>query len=206
MRAPDPHGYECAMPNLVPFLKATTALLIIIDPIGLIPVFMGLTYQATPAERRAIFRQAALVGLVLMLVFTFTGTGILKLFGISLNDFKIAGGILLLIIALRITNEAHYSSATGELPGVVPLAVPLLVGPGAITTTIVLIGTYGIWVTFAAVVTTFLIAFLVFQSVELLFRVLGTTGADVIAKVMGMLLAAIAVQFIRQGISEVFRL
>ena len=190
--------------SLVPLLKATTALFIIIDPIGLIPIFMTLTQGYAEEERRAIFSRAALVALVLLLLLTFTGTGILSLFGITLSDFKIAGGILLLVLALRITNEAHYGESSGGRPGVVPLAVPLLVGPGAITTTIVLIGTYGVWITFAAVMLDFVIIYLIFRYVGFLYKYLGETGSDVIAKIMGMLLGAIAVQFIRQGLQEVF--
>lgn len=187
-------------------LRASIALIIIIDPLGLIPIFMALTRDATLEERRAIFSRAALVGLLLLILFSFTGTGILNLFGITLSDFKIAGGILLLVLALRIVGEAHYDQEPGGRAGIVPLAVPLLVGPGAITTTIVLIGSYGLWVTLAAIVITFFLSFLVFRNVHALYRLLGKTGSDVIAKIMGMLLAAIAVQFIREGIQEVFKL
>jgi multiple antibiotic resistance protein len=190
---------------LTPLLKASTALFIIIDPIGLIPVFMALTQGLTPGERRGILSKAMLVALILLLILTFTGTGILTLFGITLSDFKIAGGILLLVIALQITNSAHYTQAAGGKPGVVPIAVPLLVGPGAITTTIVLLGTYGLWITLSAVLVTFALSFILFRFVGLLYRILGETGSDVIAKIMGMLLAAIAVQFVRQGLQEVFR-
>ncbi|MGB9587597.1 MAG: MarC family protein, partial [Armatimonadota bacterium] len=168
--------------------------------------FMALTRDATLEERRAIFSRAALVGLLLLILFSFTGTGILNLFGITLSDFKIAGGILLLVLALRIVGEAHYDQEPRGRAGIVPLAVPLLVGPGAITTTIVLIGSYGLWVTLAAIVITFFLSLLVFWNVHALNRLLGKTGSDVIAKIMGMLLAAIAVQFIREGIQEVFKL
>lgn len=192
------------MSFIVPLLKASTALFIIIDPLGLIPVFMALTQGATDSERRAILSHATLVAFVLLLLFAFTGTGILNFFGIGLSDFKIAGGILLLVLALRIIGEAHYGKTGGGKPGVVPIAVPLLVGPGAITTSIVLIGTYGLWVTVTAVVLTFSVCFLIFRCVNLLYRILGETGSDVIAKIMGMLIAAIAVQFIRQGVQEIF--
>ncbi len=191
------------MDILTPLLKSVAALFIILDPIGLIPVFLALTLNHTPEEKRTILTRATLVALLLLLIFTFTGTGILRFFGITISDFKIAGGILLLVIALRIINEAHYGEAGGGT-GIVPLAVPLLVGPGAITTTIVLIGLYGLWITFAAVLITFALLFIIFRYANLLYRVLGNTGSDVVAKIMGMLLAAIAVQFIRQGIQDVF--
>ncbi|MDH7481698.1 MAG: MarC family protein [Armatimonadota bacterium] len=194
------------MSFLIPFAKATIALFIIIDPLGLIPLFLALTQDATPDERRAILARATKVALLLLLLFAFTGTGILRLFGITLSDFKIAGGILLLVVAMKTISEAHYGVSSAGQTGVVPLAVPLLVGPGAITTTIVLIGLYGLWITVAAVISSFAVTFLIFRYVSFLYRILGKTGSDVIAKIMGMLLAAIAVQFIRQGIQEVFHL
>jgi multiple antibiotic resistance protein len=192
------------MSVILALLRASVTLLIITDPIGLIPIFVALTQYQTDEERRTILRRATLVGYVLLIVFTFAGSWILGLFNISLSDFKIAGGILLLVIALNITLQAHYGQDGNVEPGVVPIAVPLLVGPGAITTTIVLIGTYGLWITVGAVLINLVADLIIFRYIGLLFRLLGRTGSDVIAKIMGMLLAAIAVEFIRQGLQEVF--
>ncbi|MHB0913587.1 MAG: MarC family protein [Armatimonadota bacterium] len=194
------------MEFIIGLAKASIALFIIIDPIGLIPIFMSLTRDCTPQERLALFTRSIFVALLLLLIFAFAGTGILTLFGIGVNDFKIAGGILLLVIALRIINEAHYGQGTGGQPGVVPLAVPLLAGPGAITTTIVLIGIQGLLTTLLALLLVFAVSYLIFRYVGLLYRFLGQTGSDVIAKIMGMLLAAIAVQFIRSGLQSLFPL
>lgn len=187
-------------PFLIPLIKATMALFIIIDPLGLIPIFMALTRKETPEGRLRIFARAAWVALGLMIVLTFTGDTILKVFGITLNDFKIAGGILLLVLALQIVNMGHWGQeeeVSGT--GVVPIATPLLVGPGAITTTIVFIRVYGVWITLAAVVLTFIGIAIIYRFVGFFFRVLRQAGSDVIAKIMGMLLAAIAIQFIREG-------
>ena len=186
-------------------LRAAIALFIIIDPIGLIPVFMAVTHDATSGERRSIITQAILVAFCLSLIFAFAGTGVLSLFDITISDFKIAGGILLLVIALRIINEAHYGVNAGGRPGVVPLAVPLLTGPGAITTIIVLIGTGGLWATVSALVLVFLVTYIVFRYVDYLYLILGKTGSDVFAKIMGILLAAIAIQFVREGIQDICR-
>jgi multiple antibiotic resistance protein len=184
--------------------RASIALFIIVDPLGLIPIFIALTYDRSPDERRAILSNSVLVGFALLVVFTFTGTGILNLFGITLSDLRIAGGILLLVLALHIIIEAHYGQDTGVRPGVVPLAIPLLVGPGAITTTIVFIQSYGLWVTLTAVTLTLAVSFGILRYVGFFYKILGKTGSDVIAKIMGMLLAAIAVQFIRLGLQEIF--
>ena len=194
------------MSSLAALLKSATALFIVTDPLGLVPIFMALTQGATPNERRAIFSRATFAGFMLLLLFAFAGTGILSLFDITPSDFKIAGGILLLVIALRIVSEAHYGEPGGGRAGVVPLAVPLLVGPGAITTTIVLLRTYKLPVTLGAVVITFALSFLIFRYANVLYRYLGRTGSDIIARIMGMLLAAIAIKFIRQGVQEVFHL
>lgn len=194
---------ESELGNLLPLLKSVAALFIILDPIGLIPVYMAVTQTYSPEQRLSVLSRATLVALVLILVFTFAGAAVLRFFGISVNDFRIAGGILLLVIALRIVGEAHYGILDGG-SGIVPLAVPLLVGPGAITTTIVLSDAYGVWITVAAVFICFIVMFVMFRYVNLLFKLLGRTGSDVVAKLMGMLLAAIAVQFIRQGIQDIF--
>jgi len=188
------------MPVVIDLLKATVALFIIIDPVGLVPIFMALTRHISHEEQIAIFTRAIAVAFILLVIFALAGTGILNLFGITINDFKIAGGILLLVLALHIINEAHYAQEGESNVGVVPLAVPLLAGPGAITTTIVFIATYGVWITIGALVITFALTFIIFRYVGLFYRLLGQTGSDVIAKIMGMLLAAIAVQFIRQGL------
>ena len=193
------------MENLVPLLKACAALFIILDPIGLIPVYMAVTQTYSPKQRLAVLSRATLVALILILIFTFAGAAVLRFFGISVNDFRIAGGILLLVIALKIVGEAHYGLPEGG-SGIVPLAVPLLVGPGAITTTIVLSDSYGLWITFTAVLICFAAMFVMYRYVNFLFKILGRTGSDVVARLMGMLLAAIAVQFIRQGIQQVFHL
>jgi multiple antibiotic resistance protein len=190
---------------MVPVVKATIALFIIIDPLGLLPVFMGLTHNCPPKERFRIFAKSATVAFVLMVLLSFAGNGVLTFFGITLADFKIAGGILLLLLALKIVNGAHYGMSPDARPGVVPIAVPLLVGPGAITTNIVLLGTYGLWNTLLALVITFALSFAIFSTMGLWHRILGKTGSDVIAKMMGMLLAAIAVQFIRQGIQQIMQ-
>jgi len=189
--------------SLADLAKATVALLIVVDPVGLLPVVVALTRRATPQARRALLSRAVGVGLLLLLGFTLAGVYVLDLFRITLNDFKIAGGIVLLIVALALVTTGHVEGRE-EGSGLVPLATPLLTGPGAITTSIVFLGRYGPAVTLVAIVLTFAITWVVMQYSTVILRVLGETGSDVIARIMGMLLAAIAVQFIREGVQAIF--
>jgi len=184
--------------------KATAALLIVVDPVGLLPVVAAITRGQTPAAGRALLTKAVGVGLVLLLAFTLLGVYLLDLFRITLDDFKIAGGILLLVVALTIVTQGHWGQRDEQGSMLVPLATPLLTGPGAITTSIVFLGRYGVGVTVLAIILTFGLTWLVMQYGTLILRALGDTGADVVARIMGVLLAAIAVQFMREGLQSVF--
>ena len=185
-------------------IKATLVLFIIVDPFGNVPIFMGLTEKLTDSERRKIFNTAILVGIALLLVFAFTGQEIFLIFGISINSFQVAGGLLLLITSLKIlvSGSLYESTDTVEGLGAVPIAMPLLVGPGAITTTILNLQSYGILVTIVSVLIVMLLTWLILRYVYQIYRVLGRTGSVVIARVMSLLLAAIAVQFILVGIAH----
>ena len=139
-----------AVPFLDELLKATVALLVVVDPAGLVPVVLALTKGMKKEERRGTFRVAMLVAIVLLVIFAVAGQELLNLFGITVDSFMIAGGILLMILAMQMIFRGGFvgsSSISADEVGVVPIAFPLLVGPGAITTTIVSLQTYGILVT-----------------------------------------------------------
>jgi multiple antibiotic resistance protein len=189
-----------ALPNLA---RATLALFIIVDPFGNIPVFIGLTDKMEGQQRRRVFRNATLTGFVLLVIFALTGQGLLTFFGISLYSFQIAGGILLLIIAVKLLIEGEWWNPAGSQASLsaVPLAVPLLVGPGAITATILNLQEFGIAITLVAVVAVFLIVWLVLRLVEPVYRFLGKSGSQIIARIMALFIAAIAVQYIINGIT-----
>jgi multiple antibiotic resistance protein len=188
-------------------LQAVVALFIIIDPLGNLPIFIGLTEGMTKKERKDTFVEAIYVGFFLLLLFTIAGTGILGLFSISLNDFKIAGGILLLVISLYMLIKGHFVDIEDSKDlGAVPLGIPLLAGPGAITTTMVLLGMYGMNITLLAVIINFMISGVIFYWADDIYERIGRTGSIIIAKVMAIILAAIAVKFIREGIVSLFKL
>ncbi len=184
--------------------KAVIVLFIIVDPFGNIPIFIGLTQEMTTAQKRKVFNTACLVGFILLLVFAFTGLEIFNIFGVSIFSFEIAGGILLLIISIRIliSGSNQKSPESPESLGAVPIAMPLLVGPGAITTTILNLQAYDVYVTAVSVLVVMAITWIMLRFMSGIHKVLGKTGSLVIARVMALLIAAIAVQYILFGVTH----
>lgn len=186
------------------FSKAALALFIIVDPFGNIPIFVGLTENVQDAQKKRVYNTATIVGTVLLLVFAFAGTGILSLFGLSIYSFEVAGGILLLIIAIRIliSGSMHENVESPESLGAVPIAIPLLVGPGAITTTIFNIQQYDTIIAILAVLVVMAITWITLRYINKVYKFLGKTGSLIIARVMALLIAAIAVQYILTGVTH----
>ncbi len=184
--------------------RAVIILFIIVDPFGNVPIFMGLLEKMTKAERRKVFNIATIVGIILLLVFAFIGQQIFLIFGISIYSFEVAGGLLLLIVSIRIlvSGSLQETVESPESLGAVPIAMPLLVGPGAITTTLLSLQEYGTIVTIISVFIVLFLAWVIFRYVDSVYKFLGKIGAAVIARVMALLLAAIAVQYILIGISH----
>lgn len=200
--------FDNVLAFLASLVKPTAAMLIILDPVGLLPMVIGMTANLSSVERRRLLSRATLVGLILLLAFTVAGTGIMRLFDVTLADLRVAGGILLLIVALNMAltgqpvSEAACHPPSGRM-GIVPIASPLLVGPGAITAAVVIVGTSGLLVAMIAVTVAFGITWLVLRSTDAVYRLLGQSGSEVIARIMGMFLAAIAVQYVRAGVTDV---
>jgi multiple antibiotic resistance protein len=188
-------------PDLV---KMTIALFIVVDPLGNVPIFIGLTKDMDTSQRKKTYQLATITGLILLTFFSLVGQNILVLFGISLDSFMIAGGILLLIVAVRLLIMGGWreQEAVSESVGAVPIGCPLLVGPGAITTSILNIQSYGILATLLSVLLTFIIVWLILRFIDPIYRVLGKNGSLVITRVMALLIASIAVQYMLQGIKS----
>lgn len=192
------------MDFIIELAKAVIALFIIVDPFGNIPIFMGLTEKMAEAQKKKVYNTATLVGFILLLVFAFTGQEIFMIFGISIYSFEIAGGILLLIVAVRIliSGGMHENVESPESIGAVPIAIPLLVGPGAITTTIFNLQTFGIVTTILSVLIVLSLTWVILRFINKIYKFLGKTGSLVIARVMALLIAAIAIQYIMTGITH----
>lgn len=184
--------------------RAAIALFIIVDPFGNIPIFEGLTEKIPDDQKKKVYNTATIVGIALLLVFAFTGQEIFSLFGLSIYSFEVAGGILLLIIAIRIlfTGNIHENVESPESIGAVPIAIPLLVGPGAITTTILDLQAYGIAIAILAVLIVLSLTWVILRYINGIYKFLGKTGSLVITRVMALLIAAIAVQYILTGVTH----
>lgn len=193
-------------------ITAFAALFVVIDPIGLTPLFVALTKGADARHRRGVAFRASLTGASILLAFALFGEAVLGFIGISMPAFQIAGGILLLLTALDMLFERRTKRREDKIsdmpdPSVFPLATPLIAGPGAIATVILLMGQTGSMTESMAVLGVMIavvaIVFLFFLAGGLLERILGTIGIDVATRLLGMLLAALSVQFVINGISAV---
>lgn len=191
------------LPDLI---KGVTTLFIVVDPLGNIPIFMSLTEKMDRKERSKAFHTATVTGLILLLIFAFVGQQILNLFGISIHSFMIAGGILLLIISIQLL-VSEIESGKVESPesvGAVPIACPLLVGPGAITTTILNLQTLGLVATILSVIIIFIVVWAILKFIDPLYCFLGKRDSLVISRVMALFIAAIAIQYILDSLKHYY--
>ncbi|MDD5111877.1 MAG: MarC family protein [Candidatus Altiarchaeota archaeon] len=195
-------------------LRAFVALFAIVDPFANIPIFISILDRFGEGDRKVMIRESVFIAFIVLLAFTLLGNYIFQFMGITLYSFKIAGGILLLIIAIEMLfgrkTRTEISDDTlkeeRENVSVMPLAIPLLTGPGAITTGIVLYDsaadTAGKLVLIACIFIVFLLSYIILAKGESIHRILGKTGNKVVVRMMGLLLSAIAVQFVVSGVGE----
>jgi multiple antibiotic resistance protein len=184
------------------FLQAFIPIFVAVDPIGLAAVFLGLGRGLPLAARQRIARQATLTGGGVALLFLFLGQSIFVALGITVQDFQVAGGLILFILAAR---ELAWSGPLRRerLPGdfgVVPLGMPLIAGPALITTLLLLTRSHGLAVTLSALAVNLGLVVLAFAGSDFLGRTVGATGLRAVSKVIALLLAAIAVNMIRRGL------
>ncbi len=199
-------------------LVSFSAVFVVVDPFAAVPFFLSMTAADTPEGRRETARRAATAAGCVLAVFALGGAVIFRVLGISLGAFKIAGGLLLLIMAVDMLRsrppEARITAGEAERGrekqdvAIVPLAMPLLAGPGSIATVVVLMGrahTLRVWKgasVLAAIAVTSLLAYLVLAGAARIDRVLGKTGLSILERASGLLLAAIAIQFMIDGGGE----
>jgi multiple antibiotic resistance protein len=198
-------------------LVTFTSIFFIVDPIAAIPTYLVITQQETATERRRTARRACIAMTVLLVVFGATGTMLFRAFGITLAAFRTAGGLILWFVAMdmlhgeRRTQEGRdevYEGQIKEDVAITPLAIPMLAGPGAISTAIVLAGqAHGAAQTalvYCSIVVTGVLSYVSLRLGEPLLERLGKTGIRVVTRIMGLILAAVAVQFVFSGVREAF--
>ena len=194
-------------------LTSFVALFIIIDPIGLTPVFIAITQGMDDSLRRKVALRSVLVSAFVISLFIVGGETVLGFIGISMPAFRIAGGILLFLTALDMLfqrrSKRRENQTEQELvddPSVFPLAIPLIIGPGAIATVILIAGAkpglVGIASTGFITALVLFTVFVFFSAASRIEKLLGKTGIDVLTRLLGMLLAALSVQFVIEGLFE----
>jgi multiple antibiotic resistance protein len=174
------------------------------DAVGNLPIFLALTQEIEAKRRRQTVNLATLTALGVGVGFVAIGKAIFSLLGIEVADFLIAGGIILLILAIRYLIigkmvETQDLSAS-ETVGVVPLGTPLVVGPAVLTTLLLLIGKYRIPIVLSSFILNLVVQWVLFRQADRIVNFLGRTGASAISKIIMLLLAAIAVKMIREGV------
>ncbi len=202
----------------VEYIKIFIGLLAIVNPFGTIPLFISMTVNESPIQRRKTVDSTALGVSIILLTILFFGQYILQFFGISIDSFRVGGGILLLLMAIAMlnaktssvkqTDAEAYESLDKESVAIVPLAMPMLAGPGAISTVILAShkgSGFGHYFGIAlGILVVSLTVWLVLRTSGWITRKLGATGINIFSRIMGLILAAIAIEFIANGIKGLF--
>ncbi|MEK6589551.1 MAG: MarC family protein [Nitrospinota bacterium] len=185
------------------FLFAVIPIFVAIDVIAILPIFLSMTEGLMAGEKGVIIKQSVVTAFIVSLCFLGVGKFIFSVLGITVSDFKIAGGGVLFVLAINDLLFPEKARRTqGSSIGVVPLGMPLIVGPGVLTTIIILVDTYGYLPTFSSILINLFIVWITFNKSDIIIKVLGENGAKAFAKIMSIFLAAIAVMMIRRGIFE----
>lgn len=179
-------------------------LFVAMDIFGVLPIYMSLTVDVPDMKKGRVVRQSVITALAVSLAFTAVGKAIFRVLGIRADDFKVAGGLVLLVFAiLDLTRYERKKPKETATVGVVPIGVPLIVGPAVLTTILVLIDRYGTLPTVASLILNLVLVWLVLLSARSLMKFLGANGIAALSKIMALLLAAIAVMMIRLGIEGI---
>jgi multiple antibiotic resistance protein len=187
------------------FVEAFLLLFSILDPIGTVPIFMALT-EDYPQKRKHIVRQSVILASIILYVFAYVGWFIFQILGITLNDFRIAGGIVLFVVAFDHLSgrEGRTRKLEAEEVAAFPLATPLLAGPGAISTVVILANPpFGPLMTFIVITLNAAASYLLLARSEWIQRILGVNGTRAFTRIMALLIAAVGVAFVREGIIDI---
>ena len=192
--------------DVVLFFEAFVLLFAVVDAVGTVPIFIGLT-EGYPGDRRRIVKQAVLISTVILVLFALFGWLIFDAFGITINDFRVAGGINLFIVAvdhLRGEEDRSRGLEPSDIAAF-PLATPLLAGPGAISTVIIISSSpYSPFLALVVIACNAVLSFLVLSSSEWVRRAMGKNGTVALSRITALLIAALAISFIATGVTGLF--
>jgi multiple antibiotic resistance protein len=184
------------------FLLSFIPLFVAIDVLGVVPLFVSLTDGMIPKAKKTLITEATLAALAVSLVFLFGGRMIFNYLGITENDFRVGGGIVLLVLAV---SDLLFAAENGRNPqtsiGVVPLGIPLIIGPAALTTLLIVVDTHGYVAAVISLLVNLMIVWLVFRNSSHITRLMGDAGSKAFAKVAALFMAAIAIMMIRVGLT-----
>ena len=190
------------IPDMVqPFLVSLIPIFVALDAPGTLPLFVAMTEDVKPRERKKIVRQSIVTAFMVTVGFVLLGRAVFRALGILVEDFMIAGGIVLLIIAIAdIVRAGEKKIPLSPTFGVVPLGTPLIAGPATLTTSLVLVGSYGYVPVILSLIVNILLAGIIFSQSDRIIRLIGINGSRAFAKVAALILAAFAVKMIRSGV------
>lgn len=187
------------------FIQSFIPLFVAMDTLGLIPLFLGLTQGMERGQLRRLIYSATGTAFIIAIVFLFSGTALFDFLGITPADFRIGGGIVLLVLAIQ--DLASSTPEERRKPranvGVVPIGIPLIMGPAGMTTILILVDSQGLVMTLSALIANCLVVLIVLLNSKWIIRVMGEAGSQAFAKVASLFMAGIAVMMIRSGIEAV---
>ena len=195
---------------LRPYILTFIPIFVAVDAVGNIPVFISLIEGANKKLKSKIIAESVTTATVMAVLFMFLGKWVLRLLNITISDFQIAGGILLFIIAVRLllpgVQKHVLSNGHDRDVGVFPMGTPLITGPAVLTTTLIMLDSFGIMPTFISLLLNMLIVWFTLAKAEVIIKLIGNGGARAVAKIMYIFLAAIAAMMVRLGISGIYSL
>jgi len=184
------------------FILSFIPLFVAIDVLGLVPIFLSLTGEMNPKEKKKLITDATLTALAVSLVFLFGGRMIFNFLGITENDFRVGGGIVLLVLAIVDLIFAGEENRTPQTSvGVVPIGIPLIIGPAVLTTLLIVVDAYGYLAAVIGLLANLFLVWLIFRNSNLIIRIMGEAGSKAFAKVAALFMAAIAIMMIRVGLT-----
>lgn len=199
------------MNGLTPFILSFIPIFVAVDCLGIIPIFISLTEGMDRPRQKEIVWHTVATATIVALIFMVVGKLVLRAMGITIDDFKVAGGVLLLVLSINLllpgkSKGANFTTPQEEDVGVFPLGTPLITGPAVLTTTLMSLDIYGPLVTFVSLILNMFLVWLSFNYADKVMGTMGKVGLRAFSKVMDIFLAAIAVMMVRKGVMGIFGL